>query len=261
MALRDLWPEPEWLALGGSILPVSCLTLRDLAALERWAAGRVGTASVLLDRAWGEPDDHARKWLYYRAIEAARTGGPHIEEPAVLEAIDSPAGLAVQLWLSVRHADPTFTLSGAETVLDAVTVGQWEDFQAVAWAADQMDRIQRAIDEEIGVPPFPVATVQGTPGKWLDVVRKAVIEGHLSLDALGDLPLSAWYALAGGTPRRPIASPTRPADWSEERWKAEVKAPRREFFREWWENKRATRQHAQPSNAESERSAPESTGR
>ena len=75
MSLSRLWPQPRPLPLGGRVYPVSPLRLRDLAAMEQWAAASLGggMAAQLADVA-AIADTDARRAALRRLYDEADAG-------------------------------------------------------------------------------------------------------------------------------------------------------------------------------------------
>lgn len=246
IALRDYWPLPTAVPLGGSPRAVLPLRLRDLAHLERWAADRSGGARATLADALSVPDPTARREALYAAYDLAKSGGPHLEEDAVAVLVESPEGVATQLWLTLRQADPEIRPEDALDLAATLEPGEYPAFLAVAWHLDALDDVAGAIDREIGVS-FPVVRRPAKPGAWAAAVASFLrAYPGWTLEALGNLTLPQWDALAGGERPHLVASPTRPPGWSAERWQAEVSEPRRRFWLPYWERKRKSVRKPQP---------------
>lgn len=233
MPLRDLWAEPEFVPLGSSAYAITPFTLRDLAALERWACAVLGTPRALLAEALADPDPESRRWILYRAYDRAKDDGPHIEDREAAALFDTAEGVCVQLWLAIRRHRDEFTHEDAISIANEVTAEQWRRFLEIAWHIHPLDQVAAAIDEEISVT-FPIRQFPPKPGQWCEAIAKVIEHTGWTLDRIGDLTLAQWQTLFGGESRHPIASPIRPPGWTKEDFQERVQAPRKAFWAPYW---------------------------
>jgi hypothetical protein len=233
--LSNLWPSPERVSLDdGEALVVRPLTLRDLAALEAWALGRIRargeTPGALIDQALAlQEDPDARDALLRRAYDLAES-----EDATLAGLVDaelaSPEGYAA--WLRLAVQDPPLDGAGSAALVDRITVADWSRLYRAATRPDPLDEAAAAIDRAIGVT-FPRAPHPGAPTD--ETAKLALIVAERlgwTLDQIGDLTLGQWGAVlrCGDPSDHPIACPEIPTGVSLKAWDEAVALPRERFW-------------------------------
>lgn len=187
------------LRIGGRRVRVWQLRIRDLGAMEAYAAERLGSPLEWLDPS---DDDYARQLC--RAYDVVQEGGwpPPVRSPVVQAAWrQDAAGVAFFLGLTLR----TTPRAERGAIAATITPEELAAVEAIAWnrADDHAAAIVRAIDEYNGFPGLDYGEPgdEARPSSWAKAVAEAVGQfGWATPRAVGDLTLGEWAMARSGEP-------------------------------------------------------------
>lgn len=192
--ITQIIPRPRLVRLGGREFLASEFRLADLADLQAWLEAESSdpfedSASTILggirDREW--------KKLLWRIVDESGAWPPRLGSPDADGLIDSPSGMARQLYLSLRREHPEIDQAEADRLLAEVTPAEWSRFSRWAWAVKPEAVIRSLIDgprEDPGRPTDWTAL-------WCSYVAK-VGPGGPPFESLTLTQLRSW--LADGDP-------------------------------------------------------------
>lgn len=183
--LSRAWPGTELVTLAGLEYQAGPYRLRDLADLERWAAGRLQMTPPV------PADGPGRRAALAAAYEAAERGCGGLGSPEIGAALASPEGTAVQLWLGLRRHNPGLDRADCLELAERVTLDEWDTFARVAWAVHPLDALGEAIDREIGAA-MPRRRGPADPAAWGKSLWAVIEATGWTLEQLGELTLPQW---------------------------------------------------------------------
>ena len=219
--LAELLPCPSPVRLAGRTYfarPLSIAGLARLAALDEAARGDAGDGLAAAEAA-GDAD--ALRACHARAEEGG--GRPW-------RALRTEAGRRTYLLLTVDTLDgsPADTASLAAEM----TPGDWDRLDRIARGADDLAEAEAAIDRHLNValpPPDDDGDDEAETVTWAEIVAELCVQLGKTPAEVGELtPGQARLIRRGG--KASTREYDTPAGWDEDRFDAEVQAPRRKFW-------------------------------
>ena len=191
-------PVPRPVRLGDGTYLASEFRTADLAALQAWIEDETPDPfdDVALAIAGGTRD-LAWKRLLWGLIDGTEGYPPRVGDRDGDALIFSSAGLAFQLWLSLRRENPALTLADAARVLEDVSADQWGKFSRLAWGQTSRSILRGTIERAAGIDSRSAGGPADWSALWCSYVAKAG-PGAPPFESLTLTQLRTW--LADGDP-------------------------------------------------------------